>query len=263
MEAKRTQLLTDALELTRLVLSSTQANGEQLEKTDASLNNLGQDITALNKVAEDILAQGQEHNDVLLGIKENQQVVYETNASLLETAVGITDVFEKNKDTLVNIEQTLEHGNQQDQQSKDAFISEMSKKNDTYGQHVGALTEEISKTKRALDELNTHDELVQLLDYVSNVTTSVKELESNREKHREEVMNEFNKAETDIRSSIELLETLTTSADDLISTFETAVSRIKTIEFKIDALSEESDELDDEGLDNVAEDTQNQTTEGE
>ena len=268
MESKRTQLLNDTLEMTKLVLQSTQANGEQLEKTDTSLTGLGQDVTVLNRVAEGILEQEKEHNEVLHGIKDNQKIVYETNASLLESANSLTDVLDNNNETLVAIEDTLANGREQDKEAKDAFLNELTKKNDSYAENVGLLFNELAITKQTLEDLDTHDELAVLLESVNTVATSIKELDDNREKHKAELMGQFQKTETDIQTSIESLDNLTLHADQLVATFETAVSRIKTIEMKINALSDDSEELEeleeleDSDGDVVAE-TQKQDTEGE
>ena len=275
MESKRTQLLNDALEMTKLVLQSTQANGEQLEKTDSSLTGLGQDVTVLNRVAEGILEQEKEHNEVLHGIKDNQKIVYETNASLLESANNLTDVLDNNNETLVAIEDTLANGREQDKEAKDAFLNEMTKKNDSYAENVGLLFNELTNTKQTLEDLDTHDELAVLLESVNTVAASVKELDDNRETHQAELMGQFHKTETDIQTSIKSLDNLTLHADQLVATFETAVSRIKTIEMKINALSDDSEGLeesdglsdDSEGLEesdgDVVAETQKQDTEGE
>lgn len=275
MESKRTQLLNDALEMTKLVLQSTQANGEQLEKTDASLTGLGQDVTVLNQVAEGILEQEKEHNEVLNGIKDNQKIVYETNASLLESANNLTDVLDNNNETLVNIEDTLANGREQDKEAKEAFLNEMTKKNDSYAENVGLLFNELTNTKQTLEDLNTHDELAVLLESVNTVATSIKELDDNRETHQAELMGQFHKTEADIQTSIKSLDNLTLHADQLVATFETAVSRIKTIELKINALSDDSEDLeesyglsdDSEELEesdgDVVAETQKQDTEGE
>ena len=265
MESKRTQLLNDALEMTKLVLQSTQANGEQLEKTDTSLTGLGRDVTALNRVAEGILEQEKEHNEVLNGIKDNQKTVYETNASLLETANSLTDVFDNNNETLVSIEATLANGRAQDKEAADAFLNEMTKKNDSYAENVGLLFDELTNTKQALEDLNTHDELAALLESVSTVAASVKALDDKRETHQAELMGQFHKTEADIQTSIESLDNLTLHADQLVATFETAVSRLKTIELKINAVSDDSEELEEleESDEDVVAETQKQDTEGE
>ena len=275
MESKRTQLLNDTLEMTKLVLQSTQANGEQLEKTDTSLTGLGQDVTVLNRAAEGILEQEKEHNEVLNGIKDNQKIVYETNASLLETANNLTDVLDNNNETLVAIEDTLANGREQDKEAKDAFLNEMTKKNDNYAENVELLFNELTNTKQTLEDLDTHDELAKLLESVNTVATSVKGLDDNRETHQAELMEQFHKTEADIQTSIASLDNLTLHADQLVATFETAVSRIKTIELKINALSDDSEELeesdglsdDSEGLEESdgdgVEETQKQDTEGE
>lgn len=262
MESKHTQLLNDSLEMTKLVLQSTQANGEQLEKTDASLTGLGQDVTELNRIAEGILEQEKEHNEVLNGIKDNQKIVYETNASLLETANSLTDVVDTNNETLVSIEAALANGREQDKAAKDAFLNEMTKKNDGYAQNVGLLFNELTNTKQVLEALDTHAELAELLESVSTVATSVKELDGNRETHRAELMGQFHKTEADIQVAIASLDNLTSHAGQLVSTFETAVSRIKTVELKINALSDDSEELEESDGDVVTE-TQKQDTEGE
>ena len=245
METKRTQLLNDALEMTKLVLQSTQANGEQLEKTDASLMGLGQDVTVLNQVAEGILEQEKEHSEVLNGIKDNQKVVHETNASLLETANSLTDVLDNNNEALVTIEDTLANGREQDKEANDAFLNELTKKNDSYAENVELLFNELTDTKQTLEDLRPHDELAVLLESVDTVATSIKVLDDNRETHRAELMEQFHKTEADIQTSIESLDNLTLHADQLVATFETAVSRIKTIELKINALSGDSEELED------------------
>lgn len=262
MEAKNTQLLNDTLEMTKLVLQATQTNGERLEKTDSSLNGIGQNITALNKVAEEILEQEKEHNEVLSGIQDNQKIVYDTNASLLETASDITSVFENNTETLTDISQTIEQGNKKDKEAKDAFIAEMSKKNDTYGENIGMLSKQLTTTTNRLGELDTRDELAQLLEQVSSVSTSVHQLEGDREKSQQVILDEFQKAEENIKSSIASLDSLTEYADQLVATFETAVSRIQTIELKLDVLSDD-DSLDELTDDDVVMATQNQNTEGE
>lgn len=262
MESKRTQLLNDALEMTKLVLQSTQANGEQLEKTDASLTDLGQDVTVLNRVAEGVLEQEKEHNEVLKGIKDNQKIVYETNASLLETANNLADVFGNNNETLVAIEDALENGQEQDKEAKHELINEMTKKNDSYAENVGLLFNELTNTKQTLEDLNTHDELAALLESVNTVATSVKELDDSRETHQAELIEQFHKTETDIQTSIKSLDNLSLHAEQLAATFETAVARIKTIELKINALSDDSEGLE-EGDEDVITETQKQDTEGE
>ena len=264
METKRTQLLNDALEMTKLVLQSTQANGEQLEKADTSLMDLGQDVTVLNQVAEGILEQEKEHNEVLNGIKDNQKIVYETNDSLLETANNLTDVLNNNNEALVTIEDTLADVREQDKEAKDAFLHELTKKNDSYAENVELLFNELTDTKQTLEDLRPHDELAVLLESVDTVATSIKALDDNRETHQAELMGQFHKTEADIQTSIESLDNLALHADQLVATFETAVSRIKTIELKINALSDDSEELEEEESDeDVIAEAQKQDTEGE
>lgn len=262
METKNTQLLNDTLEMTKLVLQATKTNGEQLKQTDGSLNSIGKEITALNNIAEEILAQEKEHNEVLSGIQDNQKVVYDTNASLLETASGITRVFEDNNETLATIAETIAHGDTQDKEAKNAFINEMSKKNDAYGENISVLSKQLSDTTERIDELDTRDTLAKLLEQVSTVSTSVNQLETKRNESQDALLDEFQKADENIKASIESLNSLSDYADQLVATFETAVSRIQTIDMKLDALSDEgsSDELVDE--DDMIE-TQNQNTEGE
>lgn len=262
METKNTQLLNDTLEMTKLVLQATKANGEQLTQTDGSLNSIGKEITTLNNIAEEILAQEKEHNEVLSGIQDNQKVVYDTNASLLETASDITRVFKNNNETLTNIAETIAHGDKQDKEAKAEFIDEMSKKNDAYGENIGVLSKQLSDTTERIDELDTRDTLAKLLEQVSKVSTSVNQLETKRNESQDALLDEFQKADENIKASIESLNSLSDYADQLVATFETAVSRIQTIDMKLDALSDEGslDELVDE--EDIIE-TQNQNTEGE
>lgn len=262
MDPKNTQLLNDALEMTRLVLEATKTNGKQLEKTDSSLNGIGKDITALNSVAEEILAQEKEHSDVLRGIQDNQKVVYDTNASLLELASDITSVFENNTETLTDISQTIEHGNQQDKDAKNAFIEEMSKKNDTYGENIGVLSKQLADTTERIDELDTRDELSQLLEQVSNVSTSVNQLEESRNTNQQVLLEEFQKADENIQASLESLGNLTEYADELVTHIQKAVARIQTVDMKLDALSDDDEKNEVIDEEDVVE-TQNTDTEGE
>lgn len=262
------QLLNDTLEMTRLVLESTKTNGDQLATTDKSLNSIGKEITTLNNSAEEILEQEKEHNEVLRGIQDNQTVVYEKNASLLETASDLTSVFENNTETLSDISQTITQGNQQDKEAKDAFILEMTKKNDTYGEYVGVLSEQMESTTNRLGELDTREELGQLLEQISNVSTSVKNLETSRNENQQALLEEFQKADDNIKSSLESLNELTEHSNALISHIQTAVSRIQTIDMKLDALSDDDTDDTDDSFDYLIDDgdvvdAQNTNTEGE
>lgn len=255
MDAKHTQLLNDALEMVKLVLQSTEENGKQLEVTDNTLNGVGKSVTELNNIANEILKQEKDHNEILKDIAGQQETVKETNSALLETAQSITSVFSNNADTLDSIQQTISQGNEQNEQSKHEFIHEMSKKNESYSENVDKLFNELKNTKNTLSDLDTHDELAQLLEQVSSVSTAVKQLEAKREEQHNQMLSAFEKADENIKTSIESLDSLSTSASDLVSTFERAVSRIQTIEMKIDAQFDTA--LDEDH------DTQNQDIEGE
>lgn len=263
MEAKHTQLLNDNLEMTKLAVEVTKQNGEQLRKTDKSVTTVGQDIATLNQTASEILEEEKEHHDVLKGIQENQKVVNEKNGSLLETAKEITDIFENNTETLATIKETIETGNEQEAKAKETFMGQMEQKNDLYGKNIGMLFAQLTSTKEVLGSLDTHDELKQVLGQVQTVTESVNQLDEKRENHQSVLLEEFQKAETDIQSSIDALAKLQTQADELVETFETAVSRIGNIELKLDALSDEEDVNNDTALDVEADETQNQDIEGE
>ena len=244
MEAKETQLLNDALELIRLTLQESKANGLQLGQTDIAVDTVGQGIVQLNKTASDILEQEKEHHNILVEMKENQEVVHETNAALLDTADSITQVFKNNSETLAHIEATIEHGNTQDKQAQETFFNELSNKNESYGENLSQLLHQLTDTKQTIQSLDTHDELKQLLSNVEDVQVAINTLEEGRMEQQALLSEQFVKAEEDIQASIATLNALQEQAGQLVDTFETAVARIGNIELKLDVLSDDENTED-------------------
>lgn len=237
MDANHTQILKDTKALMGLALTETKANGEHLQKTDDAVNTVGKEIVQLNKTAEAILDQEKEHHEVLSGMKENQEVVHKSNSALLKTATTITEVFDKNKETLSTIESLIDAGNTQSKQSNELFLNDLSEKNSEYSENVELVVSQLKTNQDTIKSLDTHEELKELLSNLERLQNAIGTLKEDREAHQTALFKQFENAEANSQTAIDTLSSLNEQTTQLVSTFETAVSRLGNIELKLESFS--------------------------
>lgn len=237
--SKIEQQVADTTELMSLIAESTIETGENLNKVDRTVTAVGKTVVGVHKTAKEVLKSVEEQTEVVNVVRDNQEKVQDTNKELTKTVNETLTAFHTNTEVLTQISDSIKAKDVDEQNRHETLVKEIQNDNSKYAEKVGDLIAILNDNKEEIKKLDVHKEVAELVAQLISVQENMDTTREFISKSDAAVDTRIGRLEDVMVRAVDVIENSNTQFADINSVLETAISRLQTIELKLDTNDEQ------------------------
>lgn len=232
------QQTADTLAMVSLMSETLVDTDSKLEKVSGGIDAVGTHVVQTHEFAKGAKEQVEHQNESLEEIRKGQEDVSSQSKELHDSINGTAGKIESQTEVLKTLHTAVTEDNQAQAENHKELMAAVDLSNGEFAEKVAQVDEKLDSTNQEIKTLDNTKLLQNVIDVINSAKSEMTKISEVANTNNQAVSDKIDNVGENINELVTKLSALSDYTDELNTDFQTAISRMSSINVKLEAVTE-------------------------